>query len=490
MVKKKKKRKATQQIGVSRVAKKYLSSNVVGNYCVKTVANCPQCRNMVSSLIADASDVPIRLFIENLHQIKGFGHIHCKNCDVKFVPKHIQVRNFDTDEVILTNPLNHLGIKPKDSLDGDVKEEYLKSILDNPDFLNSFINDCIKHFEKVVQDLSVKEITEALSVLQRENIFSNNIKSLRSYVLNNVSNEEDRRLFLQCSCEEFLLSFMTRNPMANWIDDLSLRQWGIQRTLIALVHVPLPKELERYRFHSFKYIQSRSKKVFEKFVCAYPYVASVLVVLEESEELSKKATKFEVENEELRVKVKDLESKNHLLRKELHIQKEKQHTEVLGTVGVMEKNKHLKAFIKELKEELNRLNELIEPANETEEALIEIDEKEIESFQDELIENVLQDKKVAIIGGMKSRKGQIEKDDVTILFHDGRKIDPQYYQVVQQADIIILITNYCSHSTMWETKSQAILEDKVIFYETHSNLVLLLNKVSEKYGEMLQLNEK
>ena len=89
---------------------------------------------------------------------------------------------------------------------------------------------------------------------------------------------------------------------------------------------------------------------------------------------------------------------------------------------------------------------------------------------------------------MKSRKDQVEKEDVTILFHDGRKIDPHYYQVMQQADIIILITNYCSHSTMWETKSQAILEDKVIFYETHSNLLLLLNKVSEKYSKMLQKN--
>ena len=441
---------------------------------------------MVSSLIADASDVPIQLFIENLHQIRGFGHIHCKDCDVKFVPKHIQVRNFDTDEVILTNPLNHLGIRPKDSIDGDAKEAFLENILENPDFLNRFIDDCLKYFEKVVQELSVKEMTGALAVLQRENVFSNNIKSLRSYVLHNVSNEEDKRVFLQSACEEFLLSFMTRNPMT-WIDDLSLRQWGIHRTLIALVHVPLPKELERYRFHSFKYIQSTSKKAFEKFVNDYPYVASVLVILEESEELSKKATKFEVENEELRVKVKDLESKNHLLKKELQLQKEKQQTEVFESVNMVEKNKHLKAFIKELKEELKRLNDLIEPASETEE-LIEIDERDLENSEDELIENVLQGKKVAIIGGMKSKKGQVEKDDVTILFHDGRKIDPHYYQVMQQADIIILITNYCSHSTMWEAKSQAILEDKVIFYETHSNLLLLLNKVSEKYSKMLQKN--
>ena len=487
MVKKKKKKnkkKVTKQLVISRVAEKYLSSDVVGNYCVKTVANCPQCRNVVSSLIADASDVPILLFIENLHQIKGFGHIHCKDCNVKFLPKHIQVRNFDTDEVILTHPLNALGIRPKDSLDRDPKEVFLETVKENPDFFNRFIDDCIKHFEKVVQELSVEEITEALAVLQRENVFSNNIKSLRSYVLHNVSDEEDKRVFLQSACKEFLLSFMKRIPMADWVDDLSQ---GIRRTLIALVHVPLPKELERYRIHSFKYIQSTSKKVFEKFVNDYPYISSILVVLEESEELSKKATKFEVENEELRAKVKDLESKNHLLKKELHIQKEKQHTEMFESVDVIEKNKHLKAFIKELKEELKRLNDLIEPASETEE-LIEIDERDLENSEDELIENVLQGKKVAIIGGMKSRKDQVEKEDVTILFHDGRKIDPHYYQVMQQADIIILITNYCSHSTMWETKSQAILEDKVIFYETHSNLLLLLNKVSEKYSKMLQKN--
>jgi hypothetical protein len=88
-------------------------------------------------------------------------------------------------------------------------------------------------------------------------------------------------------------------------------------------------------------------------------------------------------------------------------------------------------------------------------------------------------KTVGIIGGM--RQEQAQKDYVChILTHSGERMDPDFYSLLENSDIIVVLTKFVPHIAMWTAKSYAIDQDKPIFFETAINIEKILINICSK----------
>ncbi|MDG4657712.1 hypothetical protein P6P90_12145 [Ectobacillus antri] len=140
------------------------------------------------------------------------------------------------------------------------------------------------------------------------------------------------------------------------------------------------------------------------------------------------------------------------------------------------KIQQLKGLIEELKTEVVSLSSQISHIPEEEELILteEVTKQEVISRGD-----VLRGKTILILGGYRDKQVQ-SKDNYTVITHTARTIDPAFYEALKQADIIIILTRYISHRAMWEAKEFAILEEKVVYYSTFTNVPAILDEVVSK----------
>ncbi|OLS40823.1 hypothetical protein [Bacillus sp. MRMR6] len=465
---------------VSKVAKRYIKNNIIGDYGLYSFGTCPSCKKGNAQLIADAENVPIVLFIENLYQVNSFDYIDCEICETRYFPKFMQVRNMDTQEVILNDPLKNIGKKQEVFPSNDPTDSMLNNLIENQEFFNTFIDICLEYYDSIIKELKNDEIKAALERMKPDAILPSNASLLRKYVKNFILEQDEKVQFLQQVCQEFLLELFRRNPVSGWVTNSFISEYGFHRLFIALAYAPLPLELEIHRYRALRQLQETNAKPFDKLAGTLPHIPVVLSMMSEQEYWSSTATKFEQENEQLKARLKELESKLGTAYDQ--IERNKQITERSErSLEDIQKIKELKGFINELKEELDRLYSIVEKEevhDAIEEEVQVIEDKPETDFNPNSL-SMLQDKTVALIGGVRTKEHQSKIDSITILAHDGRKLDPTYHQTIQQADIIILITTYCSHETMWLTKATALANDKVILFEKNINVPLLLQKANE-----------
>ena len=136
----------------------------------------------------------------------------------------------------------------------------------------------------------------------------------------------------------------------------------------------------------------------------------------------------------------------------------------------------LKGLVEELKAEVHRLSTFIPDAEESKES-VQLTEKQNEQ-KNKNIEEILTGKNILIFSGYRS-KGHIEANGYHVYTHEAKKLDPQYYEYLNKADMIIILTRYISHHAMWEAKEYAILEQKSIFYSTFTNIPTIIKGSSK-----------
>ena len=136
--------------------------------------------------------------------------------------------------------------------------------------------------------------------------------------------------------------------------------------------------------------------------------------------------------------------------------------------------------MEELKAEVARLSTFIPDAEESKES-VQLTEKQNEQ-KNEKVEEILTGKNILILGGYRS-KGHIEANGYQVYTHEARNLDPHYYEYLNKADLIIILTRYISHHAMWEAKEYAILEQKSIFYSTFTNIPTILKEAASEYAK-------
>ncbi|WP_318503487.1 hypothetical protein [Bacillus sp. T3] len=138
------------------------------------------------------------------------------------------------------------------------------------------------------------------------------------------------------------------------------------------------------------------------------------------------------------------------------------------------KIQQLKGLIEELKSELSQFSksaEVDDPATE-----IVLTEEKIEQESDS-IETILGGKQILILGGHRARHNQ-EWNNVKIITHDARNLDPTFYEALKNTNIIVVLIRFISHRAMWEAKEYAILEGKPIYFTSFINIPTILAEVA------------
>lgn len=89
----------------------------------------------------------------------------------------------------------------------------------------------------------------------------------------------------------------------------------------------------------------------------------------------------------------------------------------------------------------------------------------------------LQGKTVGIIGGIRAGSAA-ETDMCKIITPDGRKQDVDFHALLSRSDLIVVLTRFISHSSMWEAKAYAVEHNKQIVLESAINIQgILMNCV-------------
>ena len=59
---------------------------------------------------------------------------------------------------------------------------------------------------------------------------------------------------------------------------------------------------------------------------------------------------------------------------------------------------------------------------------------------------------------------------------------PEFYQVLKESDMLIVLTEHISHAAMWEAKAYAVGEGKPIYFRRGVNIWQLLWSVAAEVG--------
>src|SRR5690606_24047233 len=107
---------------------------------------------------------------------------------------------------------------------------------------------------------------------------------------------------------------------------------------------------------------------------------------------------------------------------------------------------------------------------------VSLDETDVET--EPVYTEKLRGKTIGIIGG--KRENVISDAYVCdVVIHSGQTSDPDFYQTLKKADVIVVLTRFISHEAMWEAKAYAISNDKPIFFSKHTSIPRIIEEVAK-----------
>lgn len=195
-----------------------------------------------------------------------------------------------------------------------------------------------------------------------------------------------------------------------------------------------------------------------------------------------KVTKYYHQIEEFKTEKAQLQEKLSVVYEQIRKEREEKNI-ITRDPADIQKIHELKSFIRELLDELKRKEELIKELKPKEEAEtkpkeeIILDELDEENSSDETNLESLTGKTVAIIGGQRQEQAEQKEYPCNVLTHSGERIDNEFYNVVKNSDIIIILTQFISHAAMWEAKAYAVKENVPIYYRKGLNIPKLLKSI-------------
>lgn len=251
--------------------------------------------------------------------------------------------------------------------------------------------------------------------------------------------------------------------------------FGKLRCVYPVLHLPLPEELELYRTEAMAVLGKAADVTGD---------GSILLdrIVGLQKELSRKRKKLADMYALLRQErdhVAVLQDKIKKLGEEL--EKARNMRVVYNRdPGDIQKIRDLKGLVAELKSELARrlpAEEQVEPAVLEEAPLAPPARAEKEPDL-----SVLEGKVVGILGGWRHEQAERGDYPCVVLTDSAEKMGPEFYQVLKESDMLIVLTEHISHAAMWEAKAYAVGEGKPIYFRRGVNIWQLLWSVAAEVG--------
>jgi hypothetical protein len=274
-----------------------------------------------------------------------------------------------------------------------------------------------------------------------------------------LSDEGKKGSFWRAANTRLYKHFADRGIEA-WDVKKDIQLFGRERVRFFVLNLPIPEELESLRSHC---IGELVKKENSDQAFLYRRIEQLSDRLEKA---NRRADRYQNE-------VGDLQGKLAAAYREIDCLKDVR-VEVRQETGQSQKIERLKELITELKDVNKTLLSRL-PAKDIREPASQMVEESAPPAVEPLDPARLVGKTVAFFGGWRR---QIDKDySCTIIFHDGRRHDPDFYAALRLADAYVIWTEFISHESMWEIKEWAAERDVPVAYLRGGNVERALDRL-------------
>jgi|GEM_PF-5133719 Protein involved in chromosome segregation, interacts with SMC proteins len=316
---------------------------------------------------------------------------------------------------------------------------------------------------KVIDEFMKKEMQAALDKMGVLKSGKQLSRSEAVHVIRRMNSEGQRQVF--CIISEVMIEdiifamYQTEWPVEQWRNT-----YGKHRIIWPVVHMPIVDDLEGLRISAIAKLGGTKR----------PETAILFERIRSLEDnLRRRAEQVRNQNDllvELRAKQAGTEEKLSLAYAEIRRLKT-ENVELLQACKIEpdRRVREFKGLIAEMRQELRRL----QPKEEV--VAVTLDETTpTESVVSCVQQFDLSDKVIGIIGGLRQEQAENFANVITATGDE----DPAFVRILTSSDILVVLTQHVSHSSMWAAKEYAIENEKLIVYSRHINLPLILMEVS------------
>lgn len=440
-------------------------------------SRCKNCKTVFRKKVFDYGTLKYKELEQKLDETRHvIKQIICPKCGTENSPEDIVYIDELSNVTITETKINYGNLySTEDENNIKMEEEHRKrfEIFDEKEeeFWEQYTDYAIANWRDLINELNDFEIEEAF---KKMNITSNanTLNKLRREVLNRITIIEEKQLFWRLANDYFIYQHLLDLGAMGWDITKDIKYYGKKRMRFMILHFPLGEATEMLRTEWIGQIirknQGDNDFLFRR----------ISMLTDELNRARNKITDYVHQIDEMKVEKQKLENNLHQAYEDIRNMKNKKITYQRDPSDIS-KIHELKSLVSELIRELKEKDRIIDELKPVEEKKGEIPflDESVEKSKDDL--NILEGKTVVIIGGQ--RKEQAQKNYVcNVLTHTGETLDPKFYQVLKQADIIVILTQFISHLAMWEAKAFAIENDIPIYYTKGLNITKILYELAEK----------
>jgi hypothetical protein len=438
---------------------------------------CKHCRYVNQTQIHDYGLLTLEEIDRQLeatkHSLKPFP---CVKCGSKIKPESLIYR-----EERLQVDITECKISYGHAVDGEQgmlmeqahQERYQIFEKSSEEFWEKYTDYALAHWRDMVNELVDFEFQDAYKAMNID-CAAKTVAQYRKDALNRFKTIEEKQTFWRLANDYLVYHHLLHIGPLGWALDEDVKYYGQKRIRFMVLHFPLGEALEGRRT---EWIGRLIKT--EKGDNAFLF-RRISMLTDELNRTRRRMSSYLEHMEEMKAEKAKLESKLHEAYEQLKQERGKKNVATRDPRDV-QKIQELKSFIGELIGELKAKDALLQefrpqPTHPEEPTTI----LEEPYTTDERIDlHSLTGKNVAIIGGHRSEQAQQEYP-CTVLVHSGEALDPDFYQVLKQADVIVVLTQFIRHAAMWEAKAYALQHDTPIYFMKGLNIPNLLGAVSKK----------
>ncbi len=442
---------------------------------VHTEVYCPTCEKIVRDNIHSS----IKIDLNKLHQhkediiIKVIGDsLVCGDCKHVLQKEKLIMKDATSNQIIADRDVGELLLLGTMSNQGEM-QSFIISAMGHEDFFheheeafwNAYSYVAARKWEVFLQELTKRELAKVLPEFVTAIPVDLSKERLLLLAKGLDLNEQEKRTFWvkanQLAIHHYL--FITLFGWNMKQDSLLL---GPNRAEFIFRYLPMPEELKSFHHvHDSYFSNERSDEIIKLQDRMEQQQQRIRTLQQENGRLTEKLG-------QAYSRISEQEASSFTLSNEV-----RNKSDIL-------KIQQLKGLIEELKTELTKLTPIKQEEEQVQKVVLTEEQSEDEEVRS--IYEIFMGKKILILGGYRSKQSREEKE-YTIYTHDARNLDPQFYELLKNADIIITLTRYISHRAMWEAKEYAILEGKRIYFTAFTNIPTILTKVAK---ELLEEGDK
>ncbi|MBD3107476.1 DUF2325 domain-containing protein [Bacillus sp. AGMB 02131] len=425
---------------------------------------CSHCHDWKKSYLRTMLELnPDTIAAENEKLLVPFvGKFMCPTCEAEVADERVVVKDTMTGRTVREQEIVYCRLLGSKENEREIRnilhvalghQAYFEGYEDY--FWNAYCYAALQNWDEFLHELTNVELQHGLEVF---GIYEDD--SLLEEVSQQFLSDEEKMDFWRKANEETIAHYLMITVFG-WNIPKEIERIGLNRAEFIFRYLPCPPELENLRRELISQLFIKSPEE--------------LTMLQETMNAQKRQIHA------LRQENGRLTNKLGEAYKQVSKAEEKSHcdSQIVRNKADIQKIHHLKGLIEELKNEIERLT--IE--NPQEELIEEVELTEEPIEEGICSDDVLEGKTILILGGYRTHLDNQHRT-YQVITHDTRRLDPDFYERLKKADIIVVLTRYISHRAMWEAKEYAILEQKPIYYTSFTNIPRIAHMIAVKEQQM------